>query len=93
MRRLLTASDAVVMDLRQFQAQRAGCRVELEALARSGVDRPIVLVTDDSTDLLLVRQLLSGAGADHEKPPWNFVTASGREATTVGWVIDAVATL
>jgi hypothetical protein len=90
MRRLLAASDAVVMDLRQFQAQRTGCRVELEALARSGSDRPIVLVSDDSTNLPLVRQLLADAGADHERSPWHFVTASGREATTVGRVLDAV---
>ena len=90
MQRLLAASDAVVMDLRQFQAQRAGCRVELEALARSGSDRPIVLVIDDSTNLPLVRQLLAAAGADHQKPPWHFVTASAREATTVGRVLDAV---
>jgi len=90
MHHLLAASDAVVMDLRQFQAQRAGCRVELEALARSGSDRPIVLVTDASTNLPLVRQLLADAGADHEKPPWHFVTASGQEATTVGRVLDAV---
>lgn len=90
MRCLLAASDAVVMDLRQFQAQREGCRVELEALARSCNDRPIVLVTDDSTHLPLVRQLLANAGADHEQHPWHFVTASGREATTVGRVMDAL---
>jgi hypothetical protein len=90
MRRLLSASYAVVMDLRQFQAQREGCHVELEALARSGSDRPIVFVTDDSTNVPLVRQLLTGAGADPEKPPWHFVAASAREATTVERVMDAV---
>jgi hypothetical protein len=90
MRRLLDASDAVVMDLRQFQAERAGCRVELEALARSGSQRPLVLVTDASTDHPLLRRLLKGAGADPDQPPWHVVTASGREATTVGRVMDAV---
>lgn len=90
MRRLLSASDAVVMDLRQFQPHRAGCRVELEALARSGSDQPIVFVTDASTDVALVRQLLAGAGADPEKPSWHFITASAREATTVERVMDAV---
>jgi hypothetical protein len=91
MRRMLAASDAVVMDLRQFRHERSGCRVELAALARSGSHRPIVLVTDASTDLTLARQLLEQNGADPDRPPWRFVSACHHEAATVDRLLDAIA--
>lgn len=90
MRRMLAASDAVVMDLRQFRPERSGCRVELAALARSGSHRPIVLVTDASTDLTLARQLLEQNGADPDQPPWRFVSAGRNEAATVVRLLDAI---
>lgn len=91
MRQLLAASDAVVMDLRDFRAERTGCRLELEALARSGSRRPLVLVTDASTDLALLRNVLQAAGADPDQPPWRLVPAAPREAGTVGRVLAAIA--
>lgn len=90
MRRLLQASDAVVMDLRQFRAERSGCRTEIAALARSAAQRPIVLVTDASTDQPLLRRLLAENGADPDRPPWRIVTAGHREAATVARVIEAI---
>jgi hypothetical protein len=90
MRRLLDASDAVVMDLRQFRAERTGCRVELEALARSGNTGPLVLVTDTSTDHSLLRRVLVEAGGDRDDPHWHLVTATGSEATTVKRVMDSI---
>jgi hypothetical protein len=58
---LLDTSDVVLMDLRSFSAQNAGCIFELEQLvSRVPTDR-IVLVCDGSTDLGLLEDTLGNA--------------------------------
>jgi hypothetical protein len=59
---LLARSDAILMDLRGFRAERAGCRYELEQLAARGLLARTVLLVDDSTDQALLASLLPPAG-------------------------------
>jgi hypothetical protein len=47
---LIEGADAVVMDLRGFDAQRAGCAFELGELARRRRPQQVVLLVDASTD-------------------------------------------
>ena len=47
---LIERADAVVMDLRGFNAQRAGCAFELGELARRRRPQQVVLLVDASTD-------------------------------------------
>jgi hypothetical protein len=58
---LLDTSDAVLMDLRSFSASNSGCVFELEQLVRRLPSDHIVLVCDNTTDLPLLRQILSDA--------------------------------
>jgi hypothetical protein len=60
---LLDASDTVLMDLRSFSANNAGCVFELEQLVRRLASDNIVLVCDKTTDLQLLRQILGDAWA------------------------------
>ncbi len=47
---LIERADAVVMDLRGFNAQRAGCEFELGELARRRRPQQVVLLVDASTE-------------------------------------------
>ena len=47
---LIERADAVVMDLRGFNAQRAGCEFELGELARRQRPQQVLLLVDQSTD-------------------------------------------
>jgi hypothetical protein len=58
---LLDASDTVLMDLRSFSANNAGCIFELEQLVRRVASDNIVLVCDKTTDLPLLRGILARA--------------------------------
>ena len=60
---LLDRTDQVLMDLRSFSAQNAGCRFELEQLVRRVPTEDIVLVCDKTTDLPLLHQILAAAWA------------------------------
>ena len=60
---LLDASDVVLMDLRSFSAQNAGCRFELGELMKRVPTERIVLVYDRTTDLQLLAGTLSEAWA------------------------------
>jgi hypothetical protein len=60
---LLDASDTVLMDLRSFSANNAGCVFELEQIVRRLASDNIVLVCDKTTDLQLLRQILGDAWA------------------------------
>ena len=60
---LLDRTDSVLMDLRSFSAQNAGCRFELEQLVRRVPTEDIVLVCDKTTDLPLLHQILAAAWA------------------------------
>ena len=58
---LIERADAVVMDLRGFNAQRGGCAFELGELARRARPQQVVLLVDASTDRgLLDAQLPPG---------------------------------
>jgi hypothetical protein len=59
--RLLDTSDVVLMDLRSFSAENAGCIFELEQLVTRGPTDRIVLVCDKTTDLGLLRRTLGDA--------------------------------
>jgi hypothetical protein len=58
---LIERADAVVMDLRGYGAQRAGCAFELGELARRRRPAQVVLLTDASTDRAHLEPLL-GSG-------------------------------
>jgi hypothetical protein len=58
---LLDITDAVLMDLRSFRAQNAGCIFELEQLVRRIPTDEIVLVCDQTTDLPLLGRVLGAA--------------------------------
>jgi hypothetical protein len=60
---LLDASDTVLMDLRSFSANNAGCIFELEQLVRRVATDNIVFVCDKTTDLGLLREILGRAWA------------------------------
>jgi hypothetical protein len=61
---LIERADAVVMDLRGFDARRAGCEFELGELARRGRPQQAVLLVDASTDRQRLQPLLqTGAAA------------------------------
>ena len=60
---LLDGTDRVLMDLRSFSAQNAGCRFELEQIVRRVRTDNIVLVCDKTTDLPLLREILAAAWA------------------------------
>lgn len=56
--KLIEGADAVLMDLRGFNAQRAGCAFELEELARRRRPSQVVLLVDTRTDRARLEQLL-----------------------------------
>ena len=66
LQRLLTLSDAVVMDLRGFTEKNSGCVFELEHLLSRLPTDAIVLVYDTTTDLVLLADLLGKAWARAE---------------------------
>lgn len=47
---LVERTDAVLMDLRRFKAHNAGCRFELEELARAARPLRVTVLVDDETD-------------------------------------------
>jgi hypothetical protein len=59
--KLLSVSDVVVMDLRGFTSENAGCVYELEQLATHLPPEAIVLVCDKTTDLAALASLLDTA--------------------------------
>jgi hypothetical protein len=60
---LVQRADAVLMDLRGFQAHNAGCRFELGMIARAPHVQRAVVLTDASTDLATARADVGSAGA------------------------------
>jgi hypothetical protein len=61
---LMHLSDAILLDLRGFSAQREGTGYELNVLARTGLIERVVAVGDVSTDWLHVERLLAEEGED-----------------------------
>lgn len=60
---LIERADAVVMDLRGYGAQRAGCSFELGELRRRRRPEQVVLLVDASTDRALLEPLLGHGDA------------------------------
>lgn len=58
---LLDVTDTVLMDLRSFQPENAGCIFELEQLVRKVPTDEIVLVCDSRTDLPLLGRVMAEA--------------------------------
>jgi hypothetical protein len=58
--RLINESDAVLMDLRGFSPQNAGCRYEIEELLNVASIPRLVFVIDDTTDKALLEQVARG---------------------------------
>jgi hypothetical protein len=75
MRALAGRADVVLMDLRGFDAQREGCAYELQHLARSARDRPVVLLVGTAAEAEAVRTLLGAQEAPGA--PWRLVFAGG----------------
>lgn len=67
LRRLLSVSDVVVMDLRGFTKENSGCVYELEQLATHLPPEAIVLVCDKTTDLKALALLLNEAWTRAER--------------------------
>lgn len=59
---LIERADAVVMDLRGYGPQRAGCAFELGQLAQRRQAAQVVLLVDDSTDAAHLDAQLAAAG-------------------------------
>src|SRR3954447_566417 len=72
--RLVHESDAVLMDLRGFSRQNAGCVFELHELARLVPLERVVFVTDRRTD----EPLLAEALGDHRAGIFRLPSTSGR---------------
>ena len=65
--RLVAACDAVLMDLRNFDENREGCRYEIRRLAEHAGAKPIVLLTNANTQLDLAESLFSEAATQHHR--------------------------
>lgn len=74
---LIERADAVVMDLRGYAAQRAGCSFELGELARRRRPGQVVLLADASTDRAFLEPLL-GSGAQR-LPLLDLARGGGRD--------------
>lgn len=63
LKQLLTVSDVVLMDLRRFSRNHAGCRFEIEALVQHVDLDQVVFVVDERTDLEFTREVFHQAFA------------------------------
>ena len=74
--RLLDVSDAVVLDLRGFNAERRGTAYEIGLLARCGALPRTVFLVDRSTDRAAVRAAMREGGSDGQLPPEQVMEAT-----------------
>ncbi|HEY6688220.1 MAG TPA: hypothetical protein VI094_18660 [Propionibacteriaceae bacterium] len=65
--RLVASCDAVLMDLRNFNENREGCRYEIRRLAEHAGVKPIVLLTNANTQLDLAESLFREAATQHHR--------------------------
>ncbi len=59
--RLVSTSDVVLMDLRGFSAQNAGCIFEITELINTVTLKRILFIIDGTTDEIFLRQVLQRA--------------------------------
>lgn len=64
LRALVARSDVVLMDLRGFKAHNAGCRFELDTLAKSARPLHVVVLADGDTDRDAAAQSIAGGRAE-----------------------------
>jgi len=83
--RLIGQIDVVLMDLRTFSAQHAGCRFELETLAKLVPLDRVVLLIDRTTDAALLHEILRGS-ASASQP--HLLRVDGSTAAAVGKFLD-----
>ena len=65
--RLVASCDAILMDLRNFDENRKGCRYEIRRLAEHAGAKPIVLLTNANTRLDLAESLFREAATQHHR--------------------------
>jgi hypothetical protein len=65
--RLVATCDAILMDLRDFNENREGCRYEIRRLAEHVGAKPIVLLTNANTQLDLAESLFREAAAHYHR--------------------------
>jgi hypothetical protein len=65
--RLVAGCDAVLMDLRDFNENREGCRYEIRRLAEHAGAKPIVLLTNAKTQLDLAESLFRDTATQHHR--------------------------
>ena len=75
---LIGYSDLVVMDLRGFTSERRGCIFELSALIDTLPLERVVLLTDRTTDMALLRQTLARLWETMDSASPNAGSGTGR---------------
>ena len=85
---LLRRADAVLMDLRGFQAHNAGCRFELGAIGRASTVQRAVVLTDERTDLATARA--DAGSAATERFVWIALAGTTARRQAARRVMDAL---
>ena len=75
--RLVSSSDVVLMDLRGFSSQNAGCIFEINELINTVRLKQIIFVIDETTDETFLRQVLQNAWDEMRSTSPNHLAASG----------------
>ncbi|MEP7099374.1 MAG: hypothetical protein ABI781_02625 [Burkholderiales bacterium] len=83
---LVDRSDVVLMDLRGFQAHNAGCRYELDTLARSARALRVVVLVDAKTDRAAAAESVLGAAPER----FSWIDAGQIDARRRGEVLAAL---
>ncbi|MCI0551769.1 MAG: hypothetical protein L0287_12515, partial [Anaerolineae bacterium] len=75
--RLVSNSDVVLMDLRGFSSQNAGCIFEINELINSVTLGRMIFIIDDTTDELFLRQVLQKSWDNMRSTSPNYSSTSG----------------
>ena len=75
--RLVGSSDVVLMDLRGFSSENAGCIFEINELINTVAVKRVVFIIDDTTDELFLRQVLQKSWDDMKQASPNRLSTSG----------------
>jgi hypothetical protein len=75
--RLVSSSDVVLMDLRGFSSQNAGCIFEINELINTVKLKQIIFVIDETTDETFLRQVLQRAWNEMRSTSPNHLSTSG----------------
>lgn len=76
--RLISTSDVVLMDLRSFSSQNAGCIFEINELISTVTLERMIFIIDDTTDEMFLRQVLQQAWAGMRSTSPNRLGTSGQ---------------